>query len=76
MIKLADFIIKTADNCAEVRPWLQRNPDFNPLKLIVGIDSSEEDSDDSTDKLKDVVSQQCSIFLNLSFIYLNDYIFF
>ena len=53
MIKLADFIVKTADNCAEVRPWLQGNPDFNPLKLIVGIDSSDEDSDDSTDKLKE-----------------------
>ena len=48
MTKLADFIIKTADNCLDIRSWLkENNKEYQPVKLINGLDSSDDDSDNN-----------------------------
>jgi hypothetical protein len=34
MSRLADFVIKAAENCYDVRTWLKDNPEYTPKEVV------------------------------------------
>ncbi len=41
MKKLTNFVIKTAENCDDIRTWLKSNNDFKPAQLLPGTVTEE-----------------------------------